>query len=168
MARSRSERANPGIWRFLHLPAVRFNVEVEAVHPAFHHEMARESVVHRSVTTVERAGYRNVDRLIRNPVVDHIDHATDGVGPIEQRGRSADDLDTLRADWVERDGVVHAGAGGIDGVHAILQDPDPVGIQTANHRPACGGTEVGGTHPGSGGEGFPQGGLGLLLEPFPA
>ncbi|MCY1223588.1 hypothetical protein D9M72_357210 [compost metagenome] len=88
------------------------------------------------------------DRLLRNPVVDHIDHAADGVAAVHQRRRAAHDLDALGHERVHRHGVVIGQRRGVDRGAAVLQHLDAVAVQAADHRPAGIGPEVAGRNPG--------------------
>ncbi len=55
--------------------------------------------------------------------------------------------------------MVHAGAGGIDGVQAVLEDADAVAIQATDDRAAGDGAEVTAADSGLASQGLAEGGL---------
>ena len=72
---------------------------------------------------------------------DHVDEADD-VGPVEQRGRSACDLDPLGAARVDRDSMMIRGAGKVACRDPVLNNVHPVAAEPADDRPARPGSEA--------------------------
>ncbi|MCY1224214.1 hypothetical protein D9M72_363600 [compost metagenome] len=88
------------------------------------------------------------DRLLGDAVVDHVDHAADGVAAVHQRRRAAHDLDAFGYQRIQRHRMVIGQGRGVDGAAAVLQHLDAVAIQAADHRAAGIGAEIRRRHAG--------------------
>ncbi|MCY1350232.1 hypothetical protein D9M69_364600 [compost metagenome] len=88
------------------------------------------------------------DRLLGDAVVDHVDHAADGIAAVHQRRRAAHDLDAFGYQRIQRHRMVIGQGRGVDGAAAVLQHLDAVAIQAADHRAAGIGAEIRRRHAG--------------------
>src|SRR4029450_14118721 len=75
-------------------------------------------------------------KVIRDPVVDHVDDSTDCARTIEKRGRTANALDAVRPHHLRRHGVIGARARSIPDADAVLQHPYPIAAEPSNDRAA--------------------------------
>ncbi len=100
------------------------------------------------------------DRLFRNrfrdQAVNHIDHAADGLAPISQRSRSAQDLDLLGIDAVGDHLVIRARGGHVDHADTVGQNLNPFSPQSAQYRPARALSEESRGNAGLSGQRVPQ------------
>src|SRR5690606_19436528 len=79
----------------------------------------------------------------RDPIGDRVDDAADRAAAVQQRRRSAKDLDLLRSERIEADRVIDADARGVERIDAVLEDFDARTGETADHRPGRAGAEIG-------------------------
>ena len=73
---------------------------------------------------------------------DRIDHSADGAAAVEQRRRTAEDLDLVGGQRFDGDGVIVADGRGIHRVDAVLEHLHARARQTADDRPRCAGAEI--------------------------
>ena len=125
---------------------------------------AHALVGHGSAPKVYRAFECADGPLGRNPSVDHVDRAADGLRTEAERGGAAENLDLLGVRRLERHGVVGADNGGVAGVEAVLHDAHPAAGQAANDRPAGAGDERRRVHAGFALQGLAQRGAQAQLE----
>ena len=98
---------------------------------------ARVQFVHGARASVDFAMHRQAEDaglqpLIRHAIVDRVDHAADGVRPVEQRRRPAHDFDGFEDERIDGDGMIRADRGNVGRVHAILQHANAIRRQTAD------------------------------------
>ena len=101
-----------------------------------------------------------LDGPARDAIVDHIHHAANGAGTIEQRGGTAQHLHRVGQQCLDRHGVVGADIRGIGAAGAVLQDTHPRALLPANHRLPDTGTKGGIGDPGHVAQGVADGGAG--------
>ena len=108
-----------------------------------------------SVTTaalqVQLARYTTLgikQALLRDAVVDHVDHTTHGAAAVHQCARAAQHFDAVHGDRVGRHGMVVAQARGVHTGAAVLQDAHPVAIEPADDGAAGVGAKVAATDAG--------------------
>ena len=125
---------------------------------------AHALVGHGSAPKVYRAFECADGPLGRNPSVDHVDRAADGLRTEAERGGAAENLDLLGVRRLEGHGVVGADDGGVAGVDSVLHDAHPAAGQAANDRPAGAGDERRRVHAGFVLQRLAQGGAEAQLE----
>ena len=94
-----------------------------------------------------------------DPFVDHVDHAADGAGTVEQGAGTADHLDPIGLGRVGRYRVVGAHPGGVAGSDAAFEHPYAVAGEAANDGAAGARAEEGGADTGLTRQGFSEGRL---------
>ena len=91
---------------------------------------------------------RDVDRLVghrhRDAAVDHVDHAADRRGTVEQRLRPAQHLDALGKQRADHGGVIGRGVRHVDRAEPVGHHLDALALQAAQHRARGAGAERGG------------------------
>ena len=83
--------------------------------------------------------HRLVHGLLRR---DDVDEAAHGVRPVQQGGRTADDLDAIGAVGVDGDAVVSGLAGEVARANAVVEDEHAVAVEAADDGPARAGAEA--------------------------
>ena len=98
-------------------------------------ERAAAAVSVISPPYVELAGDA-VRHLVRDAARMRIHDAADGAGPVQQRGRTLENLDAVRDERVYRYRVVAAGDGYVEGVDAVFEHAHPGSVEAVNDRAA--------------------------------
>ena len=112
----------------------------------------------------QRAAGQAVQALGRNPLGADVDQPADRAAAVEQRRRSAQDLDALRRERVCRDGVIRAQGGDVQGVQPVLGHPHPGAVLAADHRSSSRRAEGARVHARLLGQRATQGGVQVALE----
>ena len=130
---------------------------------ALQHHAAGRLAVAGGVAEVGAAA-EAFERLARDAVVDHVDHAADGAAAVLQRRRAAQHLDAFGDQRVDRHRVVVAQRRRIGRRAAVLQDADAVAVLAADGRPARVRPEVAAADAGQAVERLAQRGLGAQQQ----
>ena len=88
----------------------------------------------------------------RDATVDDVDRTADRLSAEDQHGRTAQHLDPLGSEWIDRDGMVGRGIGYVDRPDPIIEDTDPLARKAAQDGARCTGREAGRRYPGLRGE----------------
>ena len=90
----------------------------------------------RPVAEIYRAGHRLGKRFTRDARIDDVHYPAHRIAAVEQCRWPAHDLDPIDRERIDPDGVVDAGARGIEHSHPILEDANAIAVQATDHRPA--------------------------------
>ncbi|MCY1409369.1 hypothetical protein D9M71_247170 [compost metagenome] len=141
----------------------RVGIQVQGEPAVAGFQLARAAACCVGAAIAQLAGTLNaVYGLGRDAVIESIDHATDGIAPIEQGGGATDDLDALDVDRVQWHCVIIGQRRGVQCTDPVAQQADTVAIEPANDRAAGAGAEPGRGHAGLLVQGFAQ--AGFLFE----
>ena len=91
--------------------------------------------VHRHGAARARAGALAGPDLRHDRVGDDVHQPADRIGPVEERGRPADDLDLRRCGGVDRDAVVRRLARHVAHAVRVLEDEHAIAVEAADDRP---------------------------------
>ena len=139
----------------LAFPSGQVDMPVQAVGAAFQHR-GRGPLLCGAAQPHLGTAAQALQRLARDAVVQRVDDATGGIAAVQQRGRTAQHLDTLDHQRVDGHRMVEAQVGRVGRRAAVVQQADAVAVQPADHRPAGLRAEIGGRHAGLATEGFAQ------------
>ena len=110
----------------------------------------------------------DMHRLVRNPardpLVDHVHRAADRLAAEQQHGRSAQYLDALGGQRVDRDGVIVGCVGGIDCADAVDQHLDAFAREAPQDRARGARREARCRNAGQAGEHFAQLAIHIALQ----
>ncbi|EFF49516.1 hypothetical protein XAUC_00820 [Xanthomonas citri pv. aurantifolii str. ICPB 10535] len=105
-----------------------------------------------------------VHRGLGDAPVDHVDHAADGAGAVQQRRWTLQHFDLVGQERLDCRGMVLADGGHVLGRQAVAQYCHARAVQAADDRPAHAGPEVGTLYAGQAGHGFAQAGTAHLVQ----
>ena len=96
-----------------------------------------EALVGGGVDLRHRAGVETVlGHRLRNRVRNDVDDAADGAGAVEQGRGTAQDLDLVRQEGLDRHRVILADRRCVAGRHVVVQHAHALSLESADHRPA--------------------------------
>lgn len=111
------------------------DMEGELAVAEFELRSARALAVGPAVAEVRCTG-NPCERLARNSVVDGVDHTTDRIASVKQRGGAAHDFDALDRQRILRHGMVVGQRRGIERGGAVLQHANAIAVEAADDRTA--------------------------------
>ena len=96
---------------------------------------ARQRRLGRQTIGLERRGPA-YGQGVRDTVVGRANDAADRCRSVAQRGRTADDLDLVCRQCIDRHGMIFAEIGGAASTGAVFEDADAIDVETPDDRPA--------------------------------
>ena len=137
-------------------------MESEVARTAFGQGRERTESVGRTRATEERE--RTRQSFYGNTVIDHVHHAAQDAGAIEQGRWAAEHLHLADRQRIDAHRVIGTGAGGIEAARAVLRDLQAIAFETADHRAARVRTEIARSHAGDVREQVAEGGYRKRLQ----
>src|ERR1051325_9403256 len=97
----------------------------------------------RRAAQIDRAAHRLAGARRWNAIVEHVDDAANGIAAVEERRRTAHDLDALRVHGIDGDVVILTDVRRVAGADAVFENADAIAAEAADDRPAGAWNEAG-------------------------